>query len=236
MHKIHQLFLIKFLSLFIGSFILFSVIGYFSIKSIIIEENTTYLTQTIKIITPLVQNEKELDKLIKKLAKDTLLRITLIDKDGLVVGESSTDKSTMSNHAKREEILIASKGTIGKSLRFSDTLKVDFLYVAKRVSYQNEILYIRLAKPLTVVMDALYTLWVKLIIAFVIVLIIAYFIAQQMSHRVLYDIKQLKAYLEEIGSKNYEAIVHIKYIHEFLELSLILKNIIKRLHKKDKKK
>ena len=101
---------------------------------------------------------------------------------------------------------------------------------------KNEKLYIRLAMPLTTVLESFYKLWIKLAIAFVIVFVIAYLIAQQMSHRVVYDIKQLKVYLEEVSSKNYEAVVHIKYIQEFLELSLILKNIIKRLQKKDKKK
>lgn len=236
MHKIHQLFLIKFFTLFVGSFVLFSLIGYSSIKSIIIEENTTHLKQTIAILVPMIQESKNLDKLSSSLNHDSPLRITLIDVEGRVVAESDTDKESMQNHANREEIIALHVKDIGESVRFSDTLKIDFLYVAKKISYRDELLYLRLAMPLTTVMESFYRLLVKLALAFCVVLVVAFIIAKQMSHRVLYDIRQLKSYLEEISSKNYAVVVHIKYIHEFLELSLILKNIIKRLQKKDKKK
>lgn len=46
------------------------------------------------------------------------------------------------------------------------------------------------------------------------------------------EIDDIKNYLEEINNKNYEAVLKIEHHLEFLELSLLLKNIVKRLKSK----
>lgn len=188
-------------------------------------------------VAPWMDREHNLDSFCAHIAKDSGLRVTLINSKGKVLGESETDKSIMENHYNREEIRALREGAVGQSIRYSKTLKIDFLYVAKPYKYQNETIYFRLATPLRTVMGAFYTLLIQLIVAVVVMLGISYYIAHQLNRRVIHDVKELKNYFKEISlNKNYEAIVHIKYIHEFLELSLILKNAIKRLQKKDKKK
>ena len=57
-----------------------------------------------------------------------------------------------------------------------------------------------------------------------------------MSNKLSQDVKEFQKYLEEVSNKNYQAVVKIKYFHEFLEMSLRLKNIVKRLNNKDTKK
>lgn len=202
---------------------------YISVKSITIEENKNNLKQTIALISANLSD-------IEHLPKEVNLRVTMIDLDGVVIYENDKDKSQMDNHANRAELVQAGSEEYGHSVRYSTSMKTDYLYVAKKTLYNHQEIYLRLAMPLTTVMNSINELMIKMFLLFVVVLVVSYLIARSMSHKVLYDIKQLKSFLEEIGSKNYEAIVHIKYIYEFLELSLILKNIIKRLQKKDKKK
>jgi signal transduction histidine kinase len=52
----------------------------------------------------------------------------------------------------------------------------------------------------------------------------------------LYDIEQLTNYLDEISNKNYKAIIKTKYFYEFLQISLLLKNLVKKLSNRDKQK
>ena len=71
---------------------------------------------------------------------------------------------------------------------------------------------------------------------FLVLLTIVYFILKKILNRVQEDIDEVTLYLKEISeNKNYEAVVQIKYYLEFLQMSLLLKNIVKRLKQKDKK-
>jgi len=236
LHKIHQLFLAKFLLLFLGGVFLICVTAYYSIKKVVISENKNNLIQTIKLIEPSLHATPNFADLVKNIHTRTALRITIVDANGVVLAESNRDKIGMENHKDRKEIMLASKNIYGSSVRFSHTLKIDFLYVAKVVTLEHQKIYFRLATPLQHILSLFYELWMTLALLFIIILGILYFIVRQLNKRVLYDIKQLKEYVNEIESKKYDAVIHIKYIYEFLEISLILKNVIKRLQKKDKKK
>jgi len=236
LHKIHQLFLVNFLLLFFGGFVLVFVISYYSIKKVVIAENKNNLIQTIKLIEPSLHTTHNFADLVKNIHTRTALRATIVDAHGVVLAESNRDKIDMENHKDRKEIVLAKENTYGSSVRFSHTLQRDFLYVAKEVPLKNQKIYLRIATPLKHILKLFNELWITLTILFIIILGVLYLIARQLNKRVLYDIKQLKEYVDEIEAKKYDAVIHIKYIYEFLEISLILKNVIKRLHKKDKKK
>lgn len=49
------------------------------------------------------------------------------------------------------------------------------------------------------------------------------------------DLDAIRAYLEDMNDKKYDAIVKIMHYVEFLHLSLLLKNITKRLSQRAKK-
>lgn len=50
------------------------------------------------------------------------------------------------------------------------------------------------------------------------------------------DVKQIISYLHEISeNKNYDASLKIDHYTDFLQISLLLKNVAKRLNQKDKK-
>ena len=64
------------------------------------------------------------------------LRVTLVDSDGVVVGESNVNElemSKMDNHIDRPEISNAIKDGISKIERYSNTLNEEFIYVVKKV-------------------------------------------------------------------------------------------------------
>ncbi len=66
----------------------------------------------------------ELDGLCKTLGEKTSTRITLIAADGTVLGDTKADPATMGNHADRPEVLDAVAAGVGKSVRYSETLRL----------------------------------------------------------------------------------------------------------------
>ena len=236
MLKIHQIFIIKFLLLFIGSLLITSVISYISLKSIIIEHNKSHLKHAIELMDLNLKKVDNLDEFVSKIHEQTSLRITIIDSDGVVLAESNADKNSMDNHGSRYEIMQSNSDEYGYVTRYSKTLKVDFLYVAKKLSYGGENIFIRLSMSLAQIMDDFYSLWLKLFFVFMGIVLIATFISRKMSERIVYDITQITDYLDEISNKNYKAVVKTKYFFEFLQISSLLKNLVKKLSKNDKRK
>jgi signal transduction histidine kinase len=179
---------------------------------------------------------EDLDAYVQKVHKKTSLRATIVAEDGVVLAESSADKAQMDNHASRFEIMQSNSNEYGDIIRYSQTVKADFLYVAKKVAYKGGYLYVRLSMGLGQIMDDFYSLWIKLFFIFMGILLIATFVSKKMSQRIVYDISQLTNYLDEVSNKNYKAVVRTKYFYEFLQISLLLKNLVKKLSKNEKKK
>jgi len=79
-------------------------------------------------------------------------------------------------------------------------------------------------------------IWMILTTLFFFILLVLYFFIKSINYQLSQDLKEVHKYLEEISEKNYEAVIKIRYFREFLEISVRLKNIIKRLRNKDTKK
>jgi len=100
-----------------------------------------------------VQNIRsyELDKIADKIGGKLELRVTIIDLDGRVFGDSELDENELigvENHLHRPEVQQALKSKIGESRRFSTTIKKDMLYIAAVYGKNNAQGIIRLAIPL----------------------------------------------------------------------------------------
>lgn len=84
--------------------------------------------------------------------------------------------------------------------------------------------------------EAFNIVWLKISLVFFVLMMIAYFILKSLRNKIYEDLDSLSAYLYEISqNKNYEKSVKIKHYIEFLQITVSLKNIIKRLAQKDKK-
>lgn len=236
MLKIYQIFIIKFSLLFVSALFITSLISYLALKSIILEHNKNHLKHAIELIDLELHSVNNLDKYVSNIYKKTSLRTTIIDENGTVLAESNADKTEMDNHAQRFEVMESNTKEYGYIIRYSNTVEADFLYIAKKIVYKNRNIYIRLSMSLAQIMDDFYSLWIKLLFIFSSILIIALFVSKAMSKKVVYDIEQITNYLDEISNKNYKAIIKTKYFYEFLQISLLLKNLVKKLSRNEKKK
>ena len=96
---------------------------------------------------------EELPRVLKDIETRLGLRVTFIEESGKVLAESTsnhTDASTMDNHADRVEIIDAAKSGVGISIRHSNTLDTDLVYVAVPFPAIRNISagFIRVAAPL----------------------------------------------------------------------------------------
>lgn len=98
---------------------------------------------------PVLPNQPAVQALVQKVAWESETRVTVIAVDGTVLGDSQEDPRRMENHRNRPEIAAALKGRIGKSTRYSRTLRADMKYVAQPVFSNGRIAgVVRLALPL----------------------------------------------------------------------------------------
>jgi len=151
--NLHQIYIRKIFALFVILSIFLGVIAYYWLKGIYIEEAKKALLNDMKLVGMIAKRESDLDSLAKKIN----IRVTIVDEEGKVLAESDKDKTKMDNHKHRPEIEGARFGEYGFSIRHSRTLNKDLLYVAKKYENHNKTFYIRLAKPLTEVQEALFS-------------------------------------------------------------------------------
>ena len=116
-------------------------------------ENEAKITAEASLPAFLGPDKKEsLDILAKKLGKQIDARVTIIDLDGTVLGDSEKDPSVMENHAGRPEVRDALAKGVGESTRYSTTLGHKMMYVAVPIYSGSEVLGIaRVSLPLTAV-------------------------------------------------------------------------------------
>jgi len=129
--------------LFVSLFILFASFNAFRNYSLSIHTDDLQNLATVLLprVTPLyVQGTyTQLDTLVKGLGPDINTRITIVNRDGVVVADSEKDPGLMENHRFRPEILQVLEGERGTSLRFSSTVKEEMLYVAMPIREQGTI-------------------------------------------------------------------------------------------------
>jgi two-component system phosphate regulon sensor histidine kinase PhoR len=72
----------------------------------------------------------DLEAFLQEHGKKIGARLTVIDPDGVVKADSEQDPAAMEGHRFRPEISEALAGRVGRSLRYSSTLKAQMLYIA----------------------------------------------------------------------------------------------------------
>ncbi len=103
-----------------------------------------------KLIADSIENNESFDFQNDSIKVSKLIesRVTFIDKNGVVIGDSDADIEKLDNHKNRPEVVQAYKGEVGTATRYSDTLGLDFLYIAYPIEYEEETLIIRVSKPM----------------------------------------------------------------------------------------
>ena len=236
MLKIHQLFFLNTVALFVGTLTIASFIGYYTLKEMIISDNINHLKRTIDLVATKTNQSSTMDHYTKAVQNQTDYRTTLFDVNGTALAESNIDKRLVDSTLNREEIMNATTEPYGIEVRHSATFDEDTIFVAKQIVFQGDIVILRLGVTLRSVMGYFYELWIKLAGSFALFIMISLFVAFKISKKAQYDIAQITHYLHEISAKNYTATLKPEYFREFLQITLLLKNLVKKLRNRDKQK
>ncbi|KQC09593.1 MAG: hypothetical protein APR62_13930 [Smithella sp. SDB] len=136
---------------------------------------------------------------VKKIAEISDSRVTLIDTRGKVFADSEKDVALLENHFNRPEIQEARLRGMGKSVRFSESIGIDMLYVAVAVKDGQGIQgYIRMARPLNDVQNVIDKVYQYILLTIFVVAIIALGIALFFSYRLYEPINTMKQFTEKL--------------------------------------
>ncbi|PPK60427.1 putative sensor protein with cache domain [Malaciobacter marinus] len=236
MLKIHQLFLRTFIIIFFLIFLSISFTTYFWSKNIYMEQIEKNLSQNIDSISLVLNNIKDIEKIVNKFKNKTKLRITIIDEKGNVLTESDKDKESMDNHLKRDEIIHARYDDYGKSIRFSHSINKELLYVAKKIKLNGSTYYIRLADYTDKIQENFFNLSFHVIAIITIFLILAFFATYFISIKIKNETDAILKYLIDLsdGRPNYQ--ISSNYTQEFNKIARFLNKVSSKLSKKEKQK
>src|SRR3990172_2742604 len=154
-----------------------------SITTAIREQYIDGLKQNLVVQAALIADRvsftspRPLDAFCKEAKEKTGARVTVIVSGGRVIGDSEVSSLVMENHAERPEIRQAAIDGVGMSIRRSETLKQDLLYVAYRAPARGRTEgYVRLSIPLKDVNHAANAtrLRIMFIVGFVVIITGAY--------------------------------------------------------------
>lgn len=172
----------------------------------------------------------DVNEYCREMKKATGARITIIGKTGQVLCDSDNNPSVMDNHINRPEIQQAIVSDTGWSIRFSDTLKYDLLYVAKKfVRNGDHAGFVRLADTLTKVNESIDDLRMKINIAVITVFLSFGLILIYQTERIRKFVLRIADYAGALAHGLFKKRIYLEGAGEFTELAHNLNNMAAEL-------
>jgi len=234
--KIHQLFIRTFILIFIAITLSLSVITYFWSKNIYLDQIEKNLIQNIDTFSIVLKDLDHIDTIIKDLKAGINLRITIIDEKGNVIAESDKDKTLLENHGTRAEVLEAKDYGIGKSLRYSTTINKELLYIAKKVTINKRIYFIRMADYTDKITENFMKLTAQIFGFVAFFLIVGFVASYYISLRIKTETETILKFLTELSTKKPSFALHSTFTLEFHKITKLLNKVAIKLSKKEKQK
>ncbi|KNY27657.1 two-component system histidine kinase PnpS [Pseudobacteroides cellulosolvens] len=165
---------------------------------------------------------------ISKLSSDkNYFRVTFIDKNGKVIGESEKDYQSMDNHSNRKEVQEALKWNIGRDIRFSKDMKMDLLYIA--VFLPSDGVITRVSVPLVQIDKINNIIMLYTGIGVLIALVLTTILAFRFSNMITKPVNELIKVTRDISEGNFSRRVNIKCDDEIEELANTFNSMAEKL-------
>ena len=163
------------------------------------------------------------DSLTDVLGREIGSRITIINEQGKVIGDSYESGAyllKMENHKDRPEVSSALHRSAGKSIRYSYTIKVDMLYVASPIKAQGKVMGVaRLALPLTELKRQQHSILNVILLGFAVAFILSLALNFWFSHRAIKPLQQMIRIGRKMTGGDFSERVRIKTKDEIGELA-----------------
>jgi two-component system phosphate regulon sensor histidine kinase PhoR len=186
------------------------------------------------IATPFDKEQiKRLNDLVTKISSQSDTRFTIILTTGKVIGDSGADITKLENHKNRPEIHIALKGERGVSIRYSDTLKKNMMYIALPV-YKNDKIsaVIRASLSISTIDNKIAVIQKNIFIVLALTLIAAAGISLYVSRRITRPIEKMKQGAQKFANGNLQQRLAVPDSEELGELASTMNNMAANLNDK----
>ncbi len=175
------------------------------------------------------------DNWSKEMSGEIDKRITIVDKDGVVVADSDYNPNEMDNHLDRPEIQAILTGeSIGTSIRQSDTLNIDMYYLAIPIKKdESTIGYIRLSKSLEEINDTIRGNIKSNLLFFFFMLLLTLLLVWKLTNDIINPLSQITRIADNLARGNFRDRIMIKeYENEIGTLARVFNNMATQLEGK----
>ena len=152
------------------------------------------------------------DKWSKEWGEKIEARITMIARDGKVLADSTYNPREMDNHLNRPEVQQIIKGNNnGSSIRKSDTLNIDMLYIALPVIENGKIVaFMRLAKSLKEINNVIRQNLKSYLFFFISLFIFSLILLWRFTSNLINPIQEMSTMASEIADGNYKKRISLR--------------------------
>lgn len=174
-------------------------------------KSTSYLAVKILQEKGIIEQNSFILQLSKDVSKDIGARVTIVNEEGEVLGDSEENPDDMENHLSRPEIQDAIKKGFGESKRFSDTLGFNMKYVAVPIKINgNTEGVVRISLPLTEIESQLRVVYRVVLVSGLIAVIIALIVGYFISRGIMQPITQMTEIAEHISKGDFSKKVSVR--------------------------
>jgi len=139
------------------------------------------------------EDKSPIDQACKAIGRLAHMRVTVVLTNGTVVGDSDENPARMENHGQRPEIVRALEGALGKSVRYSTTMRKRMLYVAFPLHSEGRIIgVLRLSVPLTTLSQAALAYQRALLAAALVAVMLAAMVSFAVARRISRPLEAMK--------------------------------------------
>jgi two-component system phosphate regulon sensor histidine kinase PhoR len=183
-------------------------------------EKEAYLVSKSVDWVSLLSQPDQMSRLIETWSESGEARVTVINLDGRVLGDSEVPYQSMENHINRKEVRAALDEKTGIAIRESSTTGEDMLYVAVPVYHGQELLgVLRLAYSIEQVKGTVHKLWMGQLVAFIVVLILFSFLGSRLAKGLTEPIEKIIEVARNITKQRYGTKVKVKGKGEIADLA-----------------
>ena len=183
-----------------------TIYAYYLLSKNYIEVISSDLESNAKIVETQVRENllnseyAVIDSIFNLLGNKSNTRFTMILPTGQVIADSEKDPNQLDNHRDRPEIKEAFKGHLGTSIRYSQTLDTELIYVALPIYDQEKIrCVLRTSVPLFLIEQTLAQFQTKFIIAGVIITVIVGLLSLYLSRRISKPLEDMQFGVEKFA-------------------------------------
>jgi two-component system, OmpR family, phosphate regulon sensor histidine kinase PhoR len=220
-----------------------SLLGFYTVNSVRntqLDNLRSYLINEAKLVAEdalpalIISSNSNTDSIAKTIGRNIDARVTIIARDGTVLGDSWENPQTMENHASRPEVVAALSSGVGESTRYSTTTSQNMMYVAVQIVDQGRMLGVaRVALPITVVESSVNSTIMTIVWATVVAALLVVLAAAFITRMITNPVRKLTRAAMRLASNQYDQPIQIesrdeigRLGHAFNKMSGIIKEKI----------